>query len=54
MTGSAAGPALGTLITQGSLLAIFPAAAITTAAGVVGLWLARRQPLPETLTAVSP
>jgi DHA1 family multidrug resistance protein-like MFS transporter len=54
MTGSAVGPAIGVGITHASPSAIFPAAAISTAAGLLALLAARRQPLPETLAAVSP
>lgn len=35
------GPAIGAILTRFSLLAVFPAAAIFTALGVAGLWLAR-------------
>lgn len=39
------GPAVGAAVTRVSLRAVFPAAAVFTAMGVAGLWLARRQPI---------
>ncbi len=39
------GPAIGAVLTRISLLAVFPAAAVFTALGVAGLWLARKQPI---------
>lgn len=54
MTGSAVGPALGVGITQAGLTTIFPTGAVITALGLLGLLVARRQPLPETAVAVSP
>jgi MFS family permease len=54
MMGSAVGPALGVAITEAGLTAIFPAGAICTSVGFLGLLVARRQPLPETRIAVSP
>ncbi len=43
--GLALGPALGSLVTQVSLFAVFPAAAVLTALGIVVLLLARRRPM---------
>jgi len=39
------GPAIGAVLTRFSLLAVFPTAAVFTALGVAGLWLARNQPI---------
>jgi len=38
------GAALGSIVTQGSVFAIFPVAALLIAAGVVALLVAARQP----------
>ncbi len=38
------GPAIGSVVTRGSIFAIFPTAAVLTALGIAVLWLAARQP----------
>ena len=39
----AIGPAIGSVVTQGSVFAVFPAAAILTAIGIGAMALAARQ-----------
>ncbi len=41
------GPAIGAVLTRVSLLAVFPAAAVLTALGVGGLWLARNRSIEQ-------
>ncbi|MGA9191472.1 MAG: MFS transporter [Anaerolineales bacterium] len=48
------GPAIGAVLTRFSLLAVFPTAAVFTALGVVGLWLARNQPIEVSGAAGAP
>jgi len=43
--GSIMGPALGSYITQGSIFAVFPVAALLTAAGAAALWFSYRRPV---------
>ena len=51
--GGTLGPAIGSLVTRGSVFAIFPTAAILTALGVGVLWLAHRQAVQPTLVKAS-
>jgi MFS family permease len=37
------GPAIGSLVTRGSVFAVFPTAAVLTAFGIGGLWIASKQ-----------
>src|SRR5512143_2476773 len=46
------GPAIGSVITRGSVFAVFPTAALLTALGIGALWLARREPVASSLAAV--
>jgi MFS family permease len=39
------GPAIGSVITRGSIFAVFPTAAVLTALGIGVLWLAHREPV---------
>ncbi len=45
--GSLVGPAIGRIVTRGSVFTVFPVAAVVTALGVGALWLASRRPVPE-------
>jgi DHA1 family multidrug resistance protein-like MFS transporter len=47
--GSLVGPAVGSLVTRGSVFRIFPAAVVLTALGVGALWVAHRQPAEDRL-----
>lgn len=49
--GSMAGPAIGSIVTQAGVLAVFPVAAVFTALGVAALVLARRQPTTAPIAA---
>ncbi len=41
--GALVGPAIGAVVTRGSVLAVFPVAAVMTALGIGALWLASRR-----------
>lgn len=41
--GALVGPAIGAVVTRGSVFAVFPVAAVMTALGVAALWLAARR-----------
>lgn len=41
------GPAIGSIVTRGSVFAVFPTAAVLTALGIGMLWLAARQPVDQ-------
>jgi hypothetical protein len=41
------GPAIGSVVTRGTVFAVFPTAAIMTALGIGVLWLAARQTMEE-------
>ncbi len=51
--GSVVGPAIGAVITRGSVLAVFPAGALLTLAGIGMLLVARRHPVAQAAAPAS-
>jgi len=52
--GGLIGPAIGSVLTQVSLFAVFPAAAVFTLCGLGGLVIAKRQPMINPEIAPAP